>query len=298
MGRASASARNVLRFPGQNLQESRRFTAVIKVLCLVRDCLKNNVVVTNRDIYYRDVVLFESQRKANSIVDSVCRMLNVDRVSLNVVAAAKGLVHGNLKLCTASGDVVHISTLDGPVLIPSAHDLEFARICDEDTKFVLIVEKEAVFNELCNNVANAVLITGKGYPDIATRRLVSCLSRSHPQIPFLAAVDSDPHGIRILGVYRFGSNRTPNHNHNLICPELRHIGVSLFDYEQGWVEYNEQDYRTAFSLLKTDWIQLPEMLDCRREIHRGLFLGKKAEMNVISNSSSLSTYINHKTNHL
>jgi meiotic recombination protein SPO11 len=294
MGRASR--RNILRFPGRSVRESWRFTAVVKVLCLIRDCLLNNVVVTNRDIYYRDVALFESQRKVNGIVDSVCRALDVDRVSLNVVAAAKGLVHGNLKLSTSAGDVVRISRRDGPVLIPSAHDLEFARICDEDVRFVLIVEKEAVFNELCNNIANAVLITGKGYPDIATRRLVSCLARSHPQTPFLAMVDSDPHGIRILGVYRFGSNRTPNQNSNLVCPELRHLGVSLLDYEQGWLDYAEHDYRTAFALLKKDWIHLPEMLPCRREIHRGIFLGKKAEMNVISNNASLSSYIHRKTN--
>lgn len=241
---------NVLKFPGRTIQESWRFTATIKVLQLIRDCLMNNVVVTNRDIYYRDVTLFESQRKANSIVDSICRAFDVDRVSLNIVASAKGLVYGNLKLFTGNGEVIHISRQDGPVLIPTSHDLEFVRICDEGIKYVLIAEKEAVFNELWNNISNAILITGKGYPDFATRRLLNCLSGSYPQLPFLGIVDSDPHGIRILGVYRFGSSSTPNENKSLVCPGLNYLGVSLLDYEQGWTDYTEQDYKTAFPCSK------------------------------------------------
>ena len=44
----------------------------------------------------------------------------------------------------------------------------------------------------------------RGYPDLATRRLVHILSEDK-KIPSFALVDNDPHGIEILATYMFGS---------------------------------------------------------------------------------------------
>lgn len=48
------------------------------------------------------------------------------------------------------------------------------------------------------------LLKGKGYPDVNTRRFLRRLW-DELQLPALALVDADPHGISILAVYRFGS---------------------------------------------------------------------------------------------
>ena len=45
---------------------------------------------------------------------------------------------------------------------------------------------------------------GKGYPDIATRKLL-CILWRNLKIPVLALTDADPYGIHIAAIYKFGA---------------------------------------------------------------------------------------------
>lgn len=69
--------------------------------------------------------------------------------------------------------------------------------------FVLVVEKEAAFQKLleenCPRALNCILVTGKGYPDTATRMLVKLLS---DKMPVYIVVDADPFGVDIMLIYR------------------------------------------------------------------------------------------------
>lgn len=71
-------------------------------------------------------------------------------------------------------------------------------------KFVLVVEKDSVFQHLleekCSRTLNCILVTGKGYPDIATRMLVKLLSDM--DLPVYIVVDADPFGVEIMLIYR------------------------------------------------------------------------------------------------
>ena len=49
----------------------------------------------DRDIYYNDTNLFESQSVVDAIIAKISKSWNVPRSSLNVVEAAKGLVAGD-----------------------------------------------------------------------------------------------------------------------------------------------------------------------------------------------------------
>ena len=58
----------------------------------------------------------------------------------------------------------------------------------DQLRFVLVIEKEAIFRSLAtanfhNNevIGHSVLITGKGYPDVASRELVHTLSSHLPE---------------------------------------------------------------------------------------------------------------------
>ncbi|VDL41239.1 unnamed protein product [Hymenolepis diminuta] len=53
-----------------------------------------------------------------------------------------------------------------------------------------------------------LLITSKGYPDLATRSLLSKLCQKYPRLPMYALVDADPHGIGIYLTYKYGSKVT------------------------------------------------------------------------------------------
>lgn len=48
-----------------------------------------------------------------------------------------------------------------------------------------------------------IIVTGKGYPDFATRLLVKEIQSL--EIPILGLFDSDPHGLEILTSYAVGS---------------------------------------------------------------------------------------------
>lgn len=99
---------------------------------------------------------------------------------------------------------------------------------------MLVVEKEAVFKHLLHHQAapdlsqskidwgKVVLITGKGYPDYATRALVQLLSGSNcPQGGKVNAgglFDGDPWGVDVHRHYTFA------------CPEISWFGVDVEDF--------------------------------------------------------------------
>lgn len=71
-----------------------------------------------------------------------------------------------------------------PTLIPVQTDIQSIQLAAE-VAWILVVEKDAVFQTLCRAgvtthpklPGHGILITGKGYPDVATRDLVAALSR-------------------------------------------------------------------------------------------------------------------------
>uniref|UniRef100_A0A2N9GDL3 Topoisomerase 6 subunit A/Spo11 TOPRIM domain-containing protein n=1 Tax=Fagus sylvatica TaxID=28930 RepID=A0A2N9GDL3_FAGSY len=73
-----------------------------------------------------------------------------------------------------------------------------------DALFVLLVEKHATFLRLAEdkfyNRFPCIIITARGYPDVATRMFLRRL-RMELHLPVLALMDSDPHGVKILSVY-------------------------------------------------------------------------------------------------
>jgi meiotic recombination protein SPO11 len=94
-------------------------------------------------------------------------------------------------------------TIQQPAITPNGDDIQ-EMIVDEDIGFILIVEKEvnillslclrcdclqAIFHTLAqvgfarNNAFNkpGIIITGKGYPDVATRQLVNKLCNGLPE---------------------------------------------------------------------------------------------------------------------
>uniref|UniRef100_A0AC34RCK7 Spo11/DNA topoisomerase VI subunit A N-terminal domain-containing protein n=1 Tax=Panagrolaimus sp. JU765 TaxID=591449 RepID=A0AC34RCK7_9BILA len=55
-----------------------------------------------------------------------------------------------------------------------------------------------------NIFPDALLVTGRGFPDIATRQFLKHLETQF-QIPIFALVDCDPHGLHIFLTYKYGS---------------------------------------------------------------------------------------------
>lgn len=194
------------------------------------------MVGEDRDIYYSALSskLFSSQQSSDRIIDQVAAMLGcADRSELGIVAGPRGLVAGRLILLPPSGQGEVNCEGGTPTLIPTEINADTWRAtlpcsaeqaaCEGHT--VLVVEKEAVFKHLIQQplAKGTVLVTGKGYPDLATRALVKLLaSRAScergARLGVVGMFDSDPYGIDIHRQYVQA------------CGGVEWVGVDLEDF--------------------------------------------------------------------
>ena len=148
---------------------------------------------------------------------------------------------------------------------------------------VPLVEKEAIFKRL-DLGEKVVVVTGKGYPDVATRELLATLSNMGA--PVFALVDLDPHGIEITATVRFGSQDMAHQGPSLCVEGLRWMGVDFGGVDEviwtggrGLKELEEVDRRKAVSLLARWWIE--EAPSWKAILQKMLFWGYKAEIEVL-----------------
>ena len=209
------------------------FARTLTLLAVVRNLLAQDRYASLRDVFYRDVALYGTQAVSDGVVSRVAAALGVRREVLHVHPAARGLAVGRLRW-TSLGRVHDASVAAqgvpiGPVLADVA----------TDAAFVLVVEKECVFSRMVaarfHERHDAVLITGRGYPDENTLRL--CNELSLLDVPMWALVDCDPYGVDIYLDYVAGratqlanAKRDPMAGF-LRSPRLQWLGVTPVDVE-------------------------------------------------------------------
>ncbi|RDX44832.1 topoisomerase acting in meiosis [Lentinus brumalis] len=279
-------------FPRQTRGPSARpFAQLFRVADLIHEALLDDIPTTKRDMYYKDVQLFRSQSTVDRLVDDLAATFQLSRADLNVRASSKGLICGSgLFIHLKSGDVLNISDSEAS-LIPQAEDIERFQV-GEDLAWVLLVEKEAVFQTLCRLrfaihealPGPGLIMTGKGYPDVATRQLVRTLSDNLPaHVPILALVDGDAYGIDILSVYKHGSTRMQHENEHLAAARIEWLGLwaselsSLGIDKEALLPITKHDEKKARSMLKRRWLPA----QWRRELQHMLFSRRKAEIEVL-----------------
>ena len=252
-----------------------------------------------RDLYYRDPALFGSQAVVDRYVDNIAYTFSVPRSKLNVTAAAKGLVAGAFHICRRDGSTTNgIDDRDG-ILVPALRDILSVDVTA--VKWILVIEKEATFRSIASSAfwdtisACGVIITGKGYPDIATRALLHLLSMATPQNGFVSPpvfglADCDPDGLAILSIYRNGSAALTHENDDLRVPQLQWLGLqtdhmmgeSLLHSSQGLLSLTKRDRRRAVKLLERNAGTSSETeLRMSRALQTMLMLNTKAELQLL-----------------
>ncbi|KAL8890930.1 MAG: hypothetical protein Q9215_002007 [Flavoplaca cf. flavocitrina] len=292
-----------LSFPGETPEEAWRFSmaglveticsrtssmltcspaVVLRILELIHEALVNDVVVSKRNIYYKDPELFKSQKVVDRYVDILSYTFGIQRAALNVTAAAKGLVAGSF---TTTFHDSTTQTYDGAVnamLIDNVDDIRSIDI--SNVMWILVVEKEVA----------------KGYPDVSTRVFLRLLSiSSHPLPSIYALVDFDPDGISIMSTYKHGSINLAHENANLRCPTIRWLGVKSGDLDlrawktatsddegdgiQGLLRLSKRDRKKAVKMLGQEICEeLGVERQWRRELQVMLMLNVKVEMEILS----------------
>ncbi|KAA8912426.1 Spo11/DNA topoisomerase VI subunit A [Sphaerosporella brunnea] len=250
-----------------------RFSIYLLLLSYIHQLLLTNTTATKRDLFYRNPTLFRRQAVVDKAIDDLACTFGVRRGELHVVAAAKGLVVGGVTLVLTAGRRVECQ--DVATLIPPGVEGVEIR---EDVKWVLWVEKEAVFHSLAPLVGeDKLLVTGKGYPDIATRELLVRLAAAGRTV--YALVDLDPHGLEIAEVVRRGS-RSLSHETGLAVAGLRWLGIRREDVVgrmEGVVRLTARDREKAKSMLARPEGN-GEMRVCLQQL---LWWGVKAEIEIL-----------------
>lgn len=221
--------------------------------------LSQNKITTKRDIFYNNVKLFKSQQFSNKIIDSIAVSFSLDLAEFNIYPNQKGLVFKN--------------SMKEPILVP----MKYESLSLGDVKLIVIIEKDAVFKSFCHfirkfgNLSSVLVVTGKGYPDNLTKQFVNYLTTLN--VPIWGFMDSDIYGFHIFKsfinsakfLFKFKGFWLANSESNSL------ITISLRDFKlmQNFLCHPNQ---------QVDEIELKVW---RREIQRGLFLFKKAEMEAI-----------------
>ena len=229
-----------------NLHQCRSYTNLILVLSFVQNLLRSGRTSTTREAYYHYVTHFRSQRECDATILDCAALLQVPRVALGLAASPKGWFCGCVEIvrCADTGDADSghgdgdgatstASRVDGTAL-SSSQGLPITRewidrstpttngnnnagtgspafqISTRDAKCILVIEKEGVYNRLSEDRFYdrypSILVTGKGFPDLATRALVHAL-HTELQLPVYGLCDCNPYGIGVLQTYRKGSAR-------------------------------------------------------------------------------------------
>ncbi|KAI1372750.1 DNA topoisomerase IV, alpha subunit [Hypoxylon crocopeplum] len=205
-----------------------------------------------RNIYYQYPDLFGNQQYVDNLIDDIAFTFGVGRDALNIVAAFKGLIAGNVIVTSKDDSILNCSSDSNGTLIPRAEAIH--RIDIGQAKWILVIEKEATFRGLAESryfeesaAGRGVLVTvgslpyrtaspisglqipqGKGYPDLLTRQFLNLLHSAFPQLPVYALVDFDPSGINIMLTYKHGSLAL-SHEQNTTVPGLSWLGPKSSD---------------------------------------------------------------------
>jgi DNA topoisomerase VI subunit A len=121
------------------------FAVLLRVLAEAYVLLKSNSKRTIRDIYYNDVPFYKNQVAVSNALSHACRLLRVDRSSLNIEPTAKGLVVGDISIAV---DGLSFLTFDAASskctnLLPAMS--QGLTLRTRAARCVLVVEKDTVY---------------------------------------------------------------------------------------------------------------------------------------------------------
>jgi DNA topoisomerase-6 subunit A len=307
-----------------DMHESRKFMQTILMASIIYQALINNEYPTIRDLYYRgkhtiryrsytgkieEENTWDEQSESDSVLRDIEVYTNLLREEMLILSKEKGKVVGNMRI-RSGDDIIDLSKMGhGAYAIEPTPDL--IEFIDVDAEFVLIVEKDAVFQQLHRagfwKKYKAILVTSAGQTDRATRRFIRRLNEEL-KLPIYIITDSDPYGWYIYSVFKIGSITLSYESERLATPEARFLGVSMSDIfgdpqrkkkpylteterRNYIIKAKEMDLKRARELKNYKWFQTKEW---KREID--IFEEKKSKLEIEALTSKglsflMDTYI-------
>ncbi|KAI7988025.1 Meiotic recombination protein SPO11-2 [Camellia lanceoleosa] len=268
---------------------AQAFIRVWKVMEMCYQVLVQEKRLTQRELFYKLLCdspdYFTSQLQVNRTIQDVVALLRCSRYSLGIMASSRGAIAGRLLLQEPNQEVVDCSAC-GTSGYAISGDLNLLEklVMKTDARYIIVVEKHAIFQRLAEdcvyNQIPSILITAKGYPDIATRFLLHRISKTFPDLPIFGLVDWNPAGLAILCTFKFGSIRMGLEAYRYAC-NVKWLGLRRDDLElipeQSFMPLKPKDVQIAKSLASSEILQD----NYKEELAVMVQSGKRAEIEAL-----------------
>jgi DNA topoisomerase-6 subunit A len=239
----------------------------------VRKLLNEEMESTIRGMYYATLStvgdeknkqkFWNSQDDSDDAIKAIELLTGVPREEFSVTSKPKGMISGPITL-RVGGDIINcnLGSRATSQLIPT--NIRDVEIVDVKADFVMVVEKDTVLNNIRKSgfiqKHNAILMTGSGEPDRATRMMVRALNEEWKK-PVVVFADADPWGLGIALRYKIGSESLSYDSYRLVTPDAKILGMLFSDiYEYNIPEVarlaaSEEDLNRANDMKKKPWFQ-------------------------------------------
>jgi DNA topoisomerase-6 subunit A len=218
------------------------------------------------------------QEDSDNAIKAVELLTGIPREEFSVTSKPKGMISGPIKL-RVGGDIIdcNLGSRATSQLIPT--NIGDVQIDDVKADFVMVVEKDTVLNNIRKSgfiqKYNAILLTGSGEPDRATRMMVKILNEQWKK-PVVVFADADPWGLGIALRYKIGSESLSYDSERLVTPNAQVLGMMFSDIYQynipevARLTATDEDINRANDMKKKPWMQNKQW---QKELN--LFLSKK-----------------------
>lgn len=289
-----------------DVKEARKFMQTLLMAKIIYDALINNEYPTIRDLFYRgkhsiryrdhkgrieEENTWDEQKESDAVLRDIEVLVNLLREEMLILSKEKGKVVGDMRI-RSGDDVIDLSKMGhGAYAIEPTPDL--IEFIDVNAEFVLVVEKDAVFQQLHRagfwRKYKAILVTSAGQPDRATRRFVRRLNEEL-KLPIYILTDADPYGWYIYSVFRIGSITLSYESERLATPKAKFLGVSMTDIfgdknkkpylseaerRNFIIKAKKTDIKRAQELLNYEWFKTEKWT---KEIN--IFLQKQSKLEI------------------
>lgn len=261
-----------------NVAHTRKFMQSVLVAAEIKKVIDEKATVSIRDLYYAlkhtiegtNENTFEEQGESDPIIEDIEASLNLLREELHLAASSKGVVVGNMKIKDGK-DTIDLTRMgSGGWGVPSNVEPERIEFKDIDADYILFIEKDAVWKRFNEDQFwrknKCLLVTGRGQPSRAERRLVQRLNQEH-NLPVYALMDADPWGMYIYSVIKQGSISLSYSEEKLATPQTKYIGLTVKDVErykipkEVTIKLNQLDVKRLNEMASYEWFKKKEWQD-------------------------------------
>jgi len=229
-----------------NTGQAKKFMQTMLVAAQIKSLiLQKSPTLDTRQLFYllrgtmanSDEDKFDSQDESDAIIEDIEVIIDALREELGLIAVPKGVIAGPLVVeDVASGDIIDYTKMGAAGgAIPASVEPEILKFKKCTAEYILVVEKYAVWNLLNQQryweKNNCILMTGKGQPARAERRLLARFEKEL-KIPIYIFCDMDVYGYYIYSVYKQGSINLAFFSEKAAAPSARYIGFNVDDYEK------------------------------------------------------------------